>query len=58
VPLNLTGLPGLSIRFGSSHDGMPINVQLVSSWQAESTILHLAGLLESASQFHGLRPAL
>lgn len=58
VPLNLTGLPGLSIRFGSSHDGMPINVQLVSSWQAESTILHLAGLLERASQFHGLRPSL
>ncbi|MGO4415864.1 amidase family protein [Cupriavidus sp. KB_39] len=58
VPLNLTGLPGLSIRFGSSHDGMPINVQLVSSWQAGSTILHLAGLLERASQFHGLRPSL
>ena len=42
VPLNLTGLPGLSMRFGTSREGLPINVQLVGSWLAESTILHLA----------------
>ena len=58
VPLNITGLPGLTLRFGTSHDGMPIGVQLVASWQAESTILHLASLLESASPVRDLRPAL
>ena len=47
VPLNVTGLPGLSMRFGTSKEGLPINVQLVGSWLAESTILHLASLLES-----------
>jgi aspartyl-tRNA(Asn)/glutamyl-tRNA(Gln) amidotransferase subunit A len=56
VPLNVTGLPGLSIRFGTSHDGLPINVQLVSSWQAESTILHLASLLEGVSPVRDLHP--
>jgi aspartyl-tRNA(Asn)/glutamyl-tRNA(Gln) amidotransferase subunit A len=56
VPLNLTGLPGLTMRFGTSGDGMPINVQLVSSWQAESTILHLASLLESMSPVRDLHP--
>jgi aspartyl-tRNA(Asn)/glutamyl-tRNA(Gln) amidotransferase subunit A len=45
VPLNITGLPGISMRFGTSKDGLPINVQLVGSWQAESTILHVASLL-------------
>jgi aspartyl-tRNA(Asn)/glutamyl-tRNA(Gln) amidotransferase subunit A len=56
VPLNVTGLPGLSIRFGTSRDGMPIGVQLASSWQAESTLLHVASLLESASPVRDLRP--
>jgi len=58
VPLNITGLPGLTIRFGTSADGMPINVQLVASWQAESTILHLAALLEAVSPVRDLHPDL
>ena len=56
VPLNVTGLPGLSIRFGTSRDGLPIGVQLVSGWYAESTILHLASLLETASTVRDLHP--
>jgi aspartyl-tRNA(Asn)/glutamyl-tRNA(Gln) amidotransferase subunit A len=56
VPLNLTGLPGVSMRFGTSKDELPINVQLVGSWQAESTILHVASLLEAVSPVRGLHP--
>ena len=56
VPLNVTGLPGLTIRFGTSRDGMPIGVQLVSSWLAESTILQVASLLETASSVRDLHP--
>ena len=56
VPLNVTGLPGLSIRFGTSHDKLPIGVQLVASWLAESTILHLASILEAASTVRDLHP--
>jgi aspartyl-tRNA(Asn)/glutamyl-tRNA(Gln) amidotransferase subunit A len=58
VPLNVTGLPGLSMRFGTSKEGLPINVQLVGSWLAESTILHLASLLESVSTVRDLHPDL
>ncbi|OWJ68826.1 amidase [Inquilinus limosus] len=58
VPLNVTGLPGISMRFGTSRDGLPINVQLVGSWLAESTILHIASLLEDVSPVRGLHPAL
>lgn len=58
VPLNVTGLPGLAMRFGTSKEGMPINVQIVGKWQAESTILHLASLLEGASLVRNLRPVI
>ncbi|MCJ2020476.1 amidase [Methylobacterium sp. E-065] len=58
VPLNVTGLPGLSMRFGTSREGLPINVQLVGSWQAESTILHAASVLEGVSPVRGLHPSL
>lgn len=58
VPLNITGLPGLSMRFGTSKEGLPINAQLVGSWFAESTILHLASLLESVSPVRDLHPDL
>ena len=58
VPLNVTGLPGLAMRFGTSKEGLPINVQVVGKWQAESTILHLASLLESVSTVRNLHPNL
>jgi aspartyl-tRNA(Asn)/glutamyl-tRNA(Gln) amidotransferase subunit A len=58
VPLNVTGLPGVAMRFGTSKEGLPINVQIVGSWQAESTILHLASLLESVSTVRNLHPTL
>jgi aspartyl-tRNA(Asn)/glutamyl-tRNA(Gln) amidotransferase subunit A len=56
VPLNVTGLPGLSMRFGTSKKGLPISVQLVGKWLAESTILHLASLLEEVSPVRDRHP--
>jgi len=54
--LNVTGLPGLSLRFGTSREGLPVGVQLVSPWLAESTILHLGSLLEAVSPVRDLHP--
>ncbi|EJN12996.1 amidase, Asp-tRNAAsn/Glu-tRNAGln amidotransferase A subunit [Bradyrhizobium sp. YR681] len=58
VPLNVAGLPGVAMRFGTSKEGLPINIQIVGKWQAESTILHVASLLEGVSTVRDLRPAL
>ncbi|MFF7213010.1 amidase [Streptomyces sp. NPDC008238] len=58
VPFNLTGHPALSMRFGTSSDGMPIAVQLAAAPYAESTVLHAASLLETLSSVHDRHPAL
>ncbi len=55
VPLNVTGLPGLSMRFGTSKEGLPINVQLVGSWLAEFD--HPASCLPTREREHRARPA-
>jgi Asp-tRNA(Asn)/Glu-tRNA(Gln) amidotransferase A subunit family amidase len=48
----------VALRFGTSKEGLPIRVQIVGKWQAESTILHIASLLEGASPVRGLHPVL
>jgi aspartyl-tRNA(Asn)/glutamyl-tRNA(Gln) amidotransferase subunit A len=58
APFSLTGLPALSMRFGTNHDGLPIGVQIVSSWLAESTVLDVAMRLEEMSPVRDLYPAL
>jgi aspartyl-tRNA(Asn)/glutamyl-tRNA(Gln) amidotransferase subunit A len=57
-PFSLTGLPALSMRFGTSDDGLPIGVQIVSRWLAESTVLNVAARLERVSPVRDLHPDL
>src|SRR6201991_4114862 len=57
-PFSLTGMPALSMRFGTSRDGLPIGVQIVSAWLAESTAFDVAARLEAVSPVHDLRPDL
>jgi aspartyl-tRNA(Asn)/glutamyl-tRNA(Gln) amidotransferase subunit A len=47
----------MSIRFGISHHGMLIGVQVVSIWQAERTV-HAASLLEAVSSVRDLHPVI
>jgi aspartyl-tRNA(Asn)/glutamyl-tRNA(Gln) amidotransferase subunit A len=57
-PFSLTGMPALSMRFGTNHDGLPIGVQIVSSWLADATVLDVALRLEGVSPVRGLHPPL
>jgi aspartyl-tRNA(Asn)/glutamyl-tRNA(Gln) amidotransferase subunit A len=58
VQFNVTGLPALSMRFGTSSDGLPIGVQIAGTWHAESTVLHVASVLEGVSPVRRLHPEL
>jgi aspartyl-tRNA(Asn)/glutamyl-tRNA(Gln) amidotransferase subunit A len=58
VPFNLTGLPALSVPFRMSSENLPINVQLVSRWLDEETILRVGAVIESANTVWDRYPAL
>jgi Asp-tRNA(Asn)/Glu-tRNA(Gln) amidotransferase A subunit family amidase len=57
-PFNLTGLPGLSVPFRMSSENLPVNVQLVSRWLDEETILRLGALIETENTVWRQRPPL
>lgn len=46
-PFNLTGHPALSMPCGRSSGGLPIGLQLVTSWHADRYLLDVAARLES-----------
>ena len=47
-PYNLTGWPGTVVRCGTSPDGLPIGVQVISRPWREDVSLAVAAFLESA----------
>jgi len=58
VPFNLAGLPALSVPFTFSSEQLPINVQLVSRWLDEATILRLGSLIEAGNKAQHRHPNL
>ncbi len=58
VPFNLVGLPALSVPFTFSAERLPINVQLVSRWLDEATILRLGLLVEAGNMAQHRHPNL
>lgn len=51
VPVNIAGLPGISLPAGVDKQGMPIGVQLIGNHFAEETILRAAYTLEQEINF-------
>jgi aspartyl-tRNA(Asn)/glutamyl-tRNA(Gln) amidotransferase subunit A len=48
---NLAGLPGLSVPFGLSAEGLPIGLQVTAAPFAEQTMLNVAYALEKAAPY-------
>ena len=58
VPLNLAGLPGISIPCGMSSKGMPIGLQIIGKALDEETIIRAAYTYEQSQDYHKQMPQL
>ena len=57
LPVNIAGLPGLSVPCGFS-DGLPVGLQLIGPHFSEEALLRTAHAYESATGWSKARPAL
>jgi aspartyl-tRNA(Asn)/glutamyl-tRNA(Gln) amidotransferase subunit A len=56
VTANLAGIPGVSVPCGQSAEGLPIGMQLLGSYWAESTLLRAAHAFETVRPFTARPP--
>ncbi len=55
-PINLAGIPAISIPCGFSTDGMPIGMQLVGPHKGEEELFAIAHQFEQATDWHKRHP--
>ncbi len=55
IPVNMGGLPGMSIPCGFSSDGLPIGLQLVGRPLGEEALLRAAYAFEQSTDYHKRR---
>ena len=58
IPVNLAGLPGISIPCGFDSQGLPIGLQLISNVLREDVLFHIAHAYEQATEWHRQQPEL
>ncbi len=56
IPVNLAGLPGISVPCGFSKDGLPVGLQIIGKPFDEGTILRIANNYEKATEWHKKQP--
>ena len=56
VPVNIAGIPGISIPCGFDNDGMPIGMQLLGPVLSEEKILQAAYAFERETAFKDQKP--
>ena len=58
IPVNLAGLPGLSMPAGFTRTGLPIGLQIIGQAFEEGTILRVAKAYEGATSWRERKPPL
>ena len=57
-PINVWGLPAISVPCGFTNSGLPIGLQIVGRHWEESTVIALAHAYEQATAWHKRKPKL
>ncbi|MGI0490586.1 Asp-tRNA(Asn)/Glu-tRNA(Gln) amidotransferase subunit GatA [Alkalinema pantanalense CENA528] len=58
IPVNLAGLPGLSLPCGIDSNGLPIGLQIIGNVLREDQVFHTAYAYEQSTDWHQKRPTL
>ncbi|WP_042225191.1 Asp-tRNA(Asn)/Glu-tRNA(Gln) amidotransferase subunit GatA [Oceanobacillus manasiensis] len=58
IPVNLAGVPGISVPCGFSEKGLPIGLQIIGKHFDESTVFRAAHAFEKVTDHHTKRPQL
>src|SRR5699024_7148993 len=58
IPVNLAGVPGISLPCGFSEEGLPLGLQILGKHFEESTVYRAAHAYEQATDHHTKRPEL
>jgi aspartyl-tRNA(Asn)/glutamyl-tRNA(Gln) amidotransferase subunit A len=58
IPVNLAGLPGISIPCGFDSKGLPIGLQMISNVLREDVLLQVAYGYEQSTEWHKRQPSL
>ncbi len=58
IPVNLAGLPGLSVPAGFTKAGLPVGLQVIGKAFDEATVLRTAKAYEGATDWRGRKPEL
>ncbi|MEL7360056.1 MAG: Asp-tRNA(Asn)/Glu-tRNA(Gln) amidotransferase subunit GatA [Cyanobacteria bacterium J06560_6] len=56
IPVNMAGLPGMSVPCGFDDDGMPIGLQLVSNVLREDLLFEVGHAYEQSTDWHTKQP--
>jgi Asp-tRNA(Asn)/Glu-tRNA(Gln) amidotransferase A subunit family amidase len=57
-PFNLTGQPAASVPCGFTSEGLPVALQIVGAWHADTLVLQAAAAFEQAAPWAQTRPTL
>jgi len=52
IPVNLAGLPGISIPCGLGERDMPVGLQIIGNSLSDAAVLQAACAFEKATSFH------
>ena len=58
IPVNLAGVPAITVPCGFSENGLPIGLQIIGKHFDESTVYRIAHAFEQATDYHTKRPQL